>query len=70
MATPTPKSLPSSSVTADAEKEKQDWARMMRKKFTPADMIDVNGNLLQEYFQPKVRTTVTKPQEENEDKPE
>ncbi len=70
MATPTPTSLPSSAMTADEEKQKQDWARMMRKKFTPADMIDVNGNLLQEYFQPKLRATIATVQEEKDDKTE
>jgi len=40
-------------VATPEEQAKIEWARQMRVKFTPADMLDSKGNLNSEYFKPK-----------------
>mmetsp|Transcript_203 Transcript_203/g.274 ORF Transcript_203/g.274 Transcript_203/m.274 type:complete len:163 (+) Transcript_203:345-833(+) len=40
------------------EAQKQEWARQMRLKFTPADMLNADGSLNKDYFKPKHTTKI------------
>jgi hypothetical protein len=44
-----PKSVSKTTLTPEQEKERQEWARRLRLKLSPPDMIKEDGSLNEEY---------------------